>query len=45
MSQQEECTIDVLLNYLRSFDLKGVETNEEEEIGISNIVLIKILGN
>lgn len=44
-SMKEECTINVLLNYLRSFNLEGVGVKEEEEIEILHIVLSEALGN
>jgi len=42
---KEECTINVLLNYLRSFNLEGVGVKEEKEIEILHIVLSEALGN
>ena len=42
---KEKCTVDSLINCLRSFNLEGVDVKEEEEIEILNIVLSKALGN
>ena len=44
-SKKEECTIDILLNCLRSFNLEGVEVKDKEEIEKINIVLSEALGN
>jgi len=43
-STSEDCTLDNLLNCLRSFNLEGVEIKNDAEITIMKVVLSEALG-